>query len=557
MQLSLLKRVPVRGRSFRLYLAAFALCLVLPAFASTSVLLGSELWRGRARFEQQLLATARALSSSLDAQVGEGIALNEALAASELIQEGRFPQFREMAGRALKGRSGWIVLTDEQGRQWVNTATADGKLATAPVALPPNMQRALTKRRTEVSNLVLGRLVQRPIIAIDTPVFGRKTYVLSYIQEPNAYYDALRAQRLPDQWIGAILDRNARIIARTLAQERMVGAPALPGMRRRLRESFEGTGKSHSFEGVPTVLAYHRSQRTGWTLLIAVPRRQLDNTIFRASVGLALTLFGLLCLGILLALLFSQGIVSDLNALVRDAQALRESDAVGPREGLIWETQQVHGALAVASRELLARERRNQMMIGELNHRVKNTLATVQALANQTFRKSPETASEVADFSGRLLALAQAHDLLTAASWGATDLRPILERCHVRAGENIRLDGPSVSVPPQAAVALTMIGHELTTNSLKYGALSAAGGEIRVSWSVIDPASSRVRLTWTEIGGPKVSAPDRQGFGARLIERLTRYELAGTAEFTYPPEGLLFVAEISLQDQARWRNDFA
>jgi two-component sensor histidine kinase len=191
-------------------------------------------------------------------------------------------------------------------------------------------------------------------------------------------------------------------------------------------------------------------------------------------------------------------------------------------------------------------------MINELNHRVKNTLATVQSLSVQTFRQGHADAPM--RFDQRLIALAGAHDLLTQTSWEPVDLRDVAARCSTTAGSGIHWSGPSIMLPPQAALAMCMCLHELTTNGLKYGALSKSGGKVVVNW-VTGPGDT-VDLIWSEHGGPKVSPPERYGFGSHLPARLGRSELGGEIVRDVQPEGLQVRLSSERLRAARWNNDF-
>jgi two-component sensor histidine kinase len=187
---------------------------------------------------------------------------------------------------------------------------------------------------------------------------------------------------------------------------------------------------------------------------------------------------------------------------------------------------------------VLASERR-KLMIDELNHRVKNTLATVQSIAMQTARSHADPKTFAESFQARLLALSHTHDLLTRSHWEGADLRAILEHeTEAHGPHRISLVGPPVPLPPAIALSLGMIFHELATNAAKYGALSAPEGRVLVDWGVGDLLNPVLRLSWREVGGPRVVPPDRRGFGSRLIERNVRHDLAGSVELDYADPGL-------------------
>src|SRR5829696_2474312 len=199
----------------------------------------------------------------------------------------------------------------------------------------------------------------------------------------------------------------------------------------------------------------------------------------------------------------------------------------------------------------LAQERQG-LLINELNHRVKNTLATVQSVAMQTLRHAatPEQARE--DFEARLIALSRAHDVLTRENWDGANLNEIVKQAiepYRRKEENrFVVKGGAVRLPPRMALALAMALQELATNAVKYGALSNDTGRVEITWALDrTEAGPRVRLRWRETGGPPVKPPARQGFGSRLIERSLARDLSGGVSLDFAPEGLVCTIDAPVQ----------
>ncbi|WP_295191323.1 HWE histidine kinase domain-containing protein [uncultured Brevundimonas sp.] len=188
---------------------------------------------------------------------------------------------------------------------------------------------------------------------------------------------------------------------------------------------------------------------------------------------------------------------------------------------------------------------RQKLMIDELNHRVKNTLATVQSIAIQTARSNTDPSSFAETFQSRIMALSHTHNLLTQSHWEGADLRAILEHETEAYGPTrISLNGPPVSLEPAVVLSLGMIFHELATNAAKYGALHTPDGRILIDWGLADQRDRKLKLSWREIGGPKITSPERRGFGSRLIERNIRHDLAGEIDLVYAPDGL--IAELTV-----------
>lgn len=187
-------------------------------------------------------------------------------------------------------------------------------------------------------------------------------------------------------------------------------------------------------------------------------------------------------------------------------------------------------------------EQHLRLMVEELNHRVKNTLATVQSIVDQTLRRKDSAPDLREDLTSRLLALSRAHDVLTNEKWSGADLHEIAVQAAAPyrrdAGEDrIALSGPEVRLTPRTAIALALALHELATNAAKYGALSAPGGRVELEWS--REGEHDLLMTWREAGGPTVSPPTRTGFGSRLIQRGLATELQGRVELSFPPEGVV------------------
>lgn len=182
-------------------------------------------------------------------------------------------------------------------------------------------------------------------------------------------------------------------------------------------------------------------------------------------------------------------------------------------------------------------EQRQKLLVDELNHRVKNTLATVQSIASQTLRSARDLASARSDFEARILALSKAHNLLSAQEWESTRLTEVLaSEFSVYDAARISVEGPPVTLTPKASISLALVVHELVTNAAKYGALSEAGGAVRVRWR-LEEGDGPLVLEWTERGGPPATAPERRGFGSRMIGAIVTGELGGSFEPAYDPAG--------------------
>ena len=218
------------------------------------------------------------------------------------------------------------------------------------------------------------------------------------------------------------------------------------------------------------------------------------------------------------------------------------------RDGVHRLPRRLIGVVADVTEPRLAQERQ-ALLIRELHHRVKNTLATVQAIVGSTARTASSIESFYEAFVGRIMSLAHTHSVLTEDTWQtaslrtllANELKPYAEGALDGAADEdarIRLVGPPVDMASEIAVPIGMAIHELTTNAAKYGALSSHDGRVTITWA-LEPGgpAGTLRFAWVESGGPPVSPPRRQGFGSRLLQRVLTAQVRAEVTMAYPPEG--------------------
>lgn len=246
-----------------------------------------------------------------------------------------------------------------------------------------------------------------------------------------------------------------------------------------------------------------------------------------------------------------------LNRLTRDAPEVRienRFETVRGERWMLWTnralafdesgrwTEAQSTGVDIHDRKLA--EEHTKLLLDELNHRVKNTLAVVQGIAQQTFKSVDPFARKA--FEGRLSALSRAHNLLTERRWSPAPLGAVVEEVsHVcgAARERIVAQGPEVMLTPRQALSLTMAFYELCTNAMKYGALSAEAGRIDLAWGVDRGSRPQLNIIWRESGGPRVERPRERGYGSMMIERALAHDLQGSAKLEFEPTGL--VATIS------------
>jgi two-component sensor histidine kinase len=419
-----------------------------------------------------------------------------------------------------------------------------------------------------IGEYLLGRGTRRPTVQFVHPLTdasGRRTGLTYMGVDPGWLGDRLKQTGLPPNATLTVTDRKGVVLVRLPDHGEWVGRPLPDRFLADVRALSGGVGEIPGLKGTLRIMAVLSpgDALSGLTVSVGLSRdtafADIDAATLRGAV--------LILLGALLA--FGGSLVAGrifvrrpVERIVGVARAWRSGDLsarsglVGPGEfGQIGEAfdamaealQRHEGDLRAELSHSRDLQQQQVTMLHELNHRVKNTLATVQSLARQS--RGGEAQAE--QLERRILALSKTHDLLTRDDWAGAPLREILENelGPYRGGpDHIVLDGPPVDLPPRYVLALGMTFHELSTNAAKYGALSAGGGRIRVRWRTepVHAGGRRLHVDWVEEGGPPVAQPTRKGFGTRLITGGVARELGGAVDLRYEAEGLRCAIEVPL-----------
>jgi len=461
---------------------------------------------------RRVLENVRSMRLVLDSEVQRMTGGLQVLALTNSLRNDDFPNFRRIALGFLEqyGKGGLVLISDRKGRLLFSSATED------TASLPPRgnleiVEKVFATRTPQYSDLFTGPLNGRQVLTVEVPVLrnGEVIYDLCFSPPVSIFQDLVEKQRPDRQWTVSLLDAKGIVFARAPNPSETFGKRASPSLYTEMFRSNEAALPTVSLDGVALAAAYTRSGLTGWTVAAGVAESSLIAPLWR-NIAITSLIGGILLL-----------------------------------TGL---TFAVRMATTIARGEML-----HDLLIEELNHRVKNTLALMQAIAVQTFRSASR--EERAKFEGRLGALAEAHNLLSQEKWAGSELKDVITRAVQpflpNAPERIRMNGPAVPLSPRLAVVLSMIVHEIATNAAKYGALSNETGRVTLEWEVIaDTPKPWLRLIWTEIGGPPVTEPVRRGFGSRLIERSARDQLGGEATVDFLPRGVVCTVTCTL-DEAR------
>lgn len=420
------------------------------------------------------------------------------LAGSDALAQGDFERFRSRAQEFITQfpDRAVIVVGDRDGRQVFNSVTPPGE-SLPPRAPRPERGRVFETGKPAFSPLFMGSLSQRPIVTVTVPVFrnGKVIYDLSFSPPQQIFQRIIEQQRPSADWTVSIFDQHGVNFARVPNPEDTLGKQASPTLYAVMFSAPEGQSRTVSLEGVPLLTAFVRSDLSGWIVASGIAQQTLtapalQTFLLTAAIGIAMLAIGL-------------------------AFAVRMATRIARAEAL------------------------HELLINEVNHRVKNTLSTVQSLSSQTFRDSADTAAR-GKFDARLASLGRTHDVLSAKKWENADIREVVRAAltpfESTNPDRITVSGPSVGMSARCVLMLSMVIHELATNAVKYGALSTAEGRVAVHWVRIP--GGKVELHWREFDGPPVEAPQRTGFGSTLIEKGFAAQLGGTAKLQYARHGV-------------------
>ncbi len=482
----------------------------LPLIIFAAGLVYNHYQQDRQQATQRVLETVRSIRLVLDAEMLRMTGALQVLALTDALRERDFDEFRRLSRGFLDqyGNSGVILVADREGRQVFSTVTPD------TASLPPRNNRAIVDRvfaekKPVYSNLFTGSVKQRLIVTVEVPIVhdGEVLYELSFSPPIEMFQAMIEQQRPSESWTISIFDGEGTNFARVPNPQETIGKRASPSLYAEMFKNPEATFTTVSLEGVPLITSVSRSTLTGWTVAAGIAERSLVAPLWR---NLAIA-----------------SVIGAILLLIGLAFAVRMATQIARAEML-------HG-----------------MLIEELNHRVKNTLAVLQSIATQTFRSASRAERE--KFEGRLGALAETHNLLSQSKWQSAELQDVavrvLQPYRLNNPERVRMFGPNVPLSPRLAVVLSMILHEIATNAAKYGALSNDSGTVTLDWEVIQESAGRkLRLVWTEAGGPPVTAPVQRGFGSRLIERSTRDQLGGEATVDFLPRGVVYTIDCALEE---------
>lgn len=479
------------------------------------------------RLEESAVAAAAAVSDQLDRELESMKAALLALATSPNATAADFPALRAQAETLLTPRKAMLAVRDRDHRHLLNTLAPDGQ--PLPQALDPVLvasdDRVFATGRPGVSDLFKSPLSDGLFTAVIVPLAknGETRYAMSMALRPNAILDILVRTRLPRDWVITVLDSNDRVVARSREQSRFLGKRAPSGLVQEFAGRRAGTiNSSAGLDGASQFVAFNTLDLSDWRVVVGVPAAAL-NAPFRILLG-TLAAIALLALGssIVLARLFSMRLVREVTSIQTMAAATGSGGTTMRRPGRVRELEDIAGALSASDASLVERNRTRDLLLSELNHRVRNTLSVLLSVVNHTIRSGGDDAL-AEKTSGRIMALSRAHDLLSHAEWSPVSLSDLVRRTSEEEGFDVAFEGPDILLRAEAVAPIAQVLHELIVNQRRHGGTDRPV----ILRTAVEPDG--VRLAWIAPAAPGVRL-GLPGFGLRLVRLCLERQLFGRIE---------------------------
>ncbi|HEY8565837.1 MAG TPA: sensor histidine kinase [Beijerinckiaceae bacterium] len=529
---------PVVARSIQWHLGVLCAVFILPVLGFVGWVLWEYTRTERLRLEQQRIETLDRVTTTVERDLSLLKAMAE-LAASSPLLAGRDAAAAEQPLRDLAAALGMpIILRSASGQPIL---TAGGAVSSGDLTEPE--KQALLARRAVISATtdpsVLGGQVT-VTAPVPRPGSDEPRYLLSFAIGPERIARAVNREEHSPGVSTTVLDASGGVIA-TARGQGAVNVPNLSPLALQMARPGSRT-RATSPEGTPLLIEQVRLAGADWTVVAAVSEDALRAPFRRFLLQLAATGGALALLSYALAVTFGRRIVRALEQLSQAAGALGRDRRTVELATPITQINEVAGALQQAGRAIRQGEERQALLNRELHHRVKNTLTTVQAIANLAARSSGSVDELRRSLTSRIGSLAKTHDLLVGAGHAGAPLEALLrnelEAYEDQSNRHVALDGPPLEIPAEMALAMGMVVHELVTNAAKHGALAVPTGRLTVSWAVDEaPGGSVLSLDWREVGKAPEVPEGRQGFGTTLLDRLAQ-QLGGTIERDFAPDGV-------------------
>lgn len=481
--------------------------------------------------------TASSITESVDRQLTGMLTTLRVLATSHHLHYDSFEDYYLRVGDALAGSGAYLIVTDANFRQLVNTRMPYGT-ALGPINDLETARQVMTTGRPGVSKAFFGKTAGKWVFNVLLPIPNPRGLARLLILTHDAEHLApvLARSSLRGGWNAVVTDSDGVVLSSSVSADD-IGKPFF--LSQASTPSPGVQSQKINVGGIAYELIQTASAVSGWRIFVWAPSATLQAPLAHSLRMLALGGVALVAIGILLAWLLGRQIASPIRRLARDARSLGAGEKVEPVDYLVTEIATVSQALAHASTDRLAAENEIRFLMREVAHRSKNQLTVVSSIAKQTARHARTLPGFQDSFLKRIHGLARSTDLLIAGGVAGIELRELvdaqLEPFRPADGDRVEVKGDSVRLSHQAAQTIGLALHELATNAAKYGAFSMPEGKLAISWKT---SGTHLEMVWREFV-PKMRRRSRTtGFGTEVIERMLGGALSAAIERIFHRNGL-------------------
>jgi two-component sensor histidine kinase len=526
------------------YLVAMAVAIAVPIFAFVTLLLLQLEDNQRDTLRRETAQDALALSRSVDRQLQDMATTLRLLATSPELEHEDCASFHARTETALRGDTLFVIATDKEGQQFLNTrrdfGTQLGKMSNLTA-----LKYALDSGRIEASNVFKGSVSNEWVYNVTMPVDIGKTAALIITQNASDLAKILQPEGLAPGWSAAVIDQSGHVVA---SSGPFAIAPGTAFDSRILPSLIASRGVFEDTAILPDqLLGYAQIPGWSWKTVIWGPISTAQASILTTWRFLIIGGIALLAVAVFAAYAVARQVRTTIRDIAEMANRMGEGHIVAPIDTSVIEANQVAVALSNASFDRSQTEDRLHFVMHELVHRTKNLLTLAQAMMRQLAKQADSVEGFQAAVAERLDGLIRSIELLTSEQWAGASLRRVID-IHLdafpQAVDQIEISGKDFMLKPEAVQNLGLTLHELATNSVKYGAFSVPEGRVALSWEDAEEEGQTepmLRFVWRESQGPEVRSPDRSGFGTTVIKTHAAAAFRGTVQVDYLPEGLLWV----------------
>ncbi len=524
-------------RSFILLMAA---PVALPVLLFAILLVNQLDRREEIALETRTMRDVNSIASAVGLILSDMESTLDLVASAPDLETGNLEELHFRTQRSLRDTGKFVIVVDETGRQLLNTRVPyDQELG--HTSDMESLRRALSSGETVISDVFFGQTSGRHVFNVIKPLpafENSRARALIITRNAQELASAFGSQDLPSGWNIAVADTTGTLMAGSAGLGVGVGDPLDLSVE---ISQLDLRGISRDDES-NVLLGYAKIPQSGWYAFIWGPIASAKSSIF-ANWQLLLAA-GTLTLIILIAgsMYAAEELRAAVTRLAKMARSVGEGNVVSPVRSRIREIDMVAVSLSEASFDRSEAEEHSRVVMHEMAHRTKNLLAVLNSIIRQTARHSDSVEAMQTSLQQRVMALAASIDLLTRGELGRVSLRELVQtqrNTFTNASGSVEVTGEDVYLKPDAAQQLGMAFHELSTNAMKYGALSVPKGRVSISWRVTETPDGEpaLWLQWQETGGPAVVEPERKGFGQTVIKQHAEAVFRGKVTMTYEEPG--------------------